>query len=97
MRVKNVNATAYNTCRCGSWLGHWQKFSGQALGITTCAEETCQEWAEVGAHVQKENFADRAWYIALLCNRHNAQRGGSLDLDNDVKLVSANVALTCGS
>jgi len=94
MRVTNINGTSYNTCACGTWLKHWVKFSGQALGISTCAEETCQALADVGAHVQKEGDSDRGWYIVPLCKGHNAQRD-PLDIDDGVKLVSANVALTC--
>ena len=49
MRVKNINGTSAYTCKCGSWLDHWKKFSGQSLS-NYCSEETVlknQKWAHM--------------------------------------------------
>lgn len=95
MKVKNINGTSAKTCKCGSWLDHWKKFSGQPLPAN-CAEVTCSQKPEVGAHVQKDSATDSNWYIVPLCKTHNAQTGKSLDIRDSVKLASANVSQTCG-
>ena len=95
MRVKNVSGISDDTCNCGSWLGHWKKFSGQPLP-TFCPQITCVQKPAVGAHVQKDNLGDSNWYIVPLCATHDGKKGQSLDISDNVKLVSANVSETCG-
>jgi hypothetical protein len=94
MRVKNLNGTSDNTCKCGSWLKHWKNFSGQTLS-SYCSEKSCTSKPEVGAHVQKENSFDTNWYIIPLCDEHNKKTWGSLEIVDSVALVSANVSNTC--
>jgi hypothetical protein len=94
MKVKNINGTTDNTCKCGSWLDHWVKFSGKSLP-NYCPEKTCVQKPEVGAHVQKDNSNDTNWYIIPLCKTHNGEKDKSLDV-GDITLVSANVSQTCG-
>ena len=95
MRVKNINGTSDNTCKCGTWLEHWKKFSGQSLP-TYCPETKCIQKPEVGAHVQRDNSADTSWYIVPLCKTHNGQTGESIEISDSTKLASANVSETCG-
>lgn len=95
MRVKNINGTSDNTCKCGSWLDHWTKFSRQSLP-SYCVEATCIQKPEVGAHVQKDSSSDTNWYIIPLCKAHNGKKGESLEVSDNVTLVSANVNETCG-
>lgn len=95
MKVKNINGTSQNTCKCDSWLGHWEKFSGQSLPIY-CPEVKCTQKPEVGAHVQKDSSTDSSWYIVPLCKAHNGETGKSLEISGSVTLVSANVSETCG-
>ncbi len=95
MKVRNVNGTSDNTCRCGSWLDHWKKFGGQSIP-TYCSEKTCIQKPEVGAHVQKDGLIDNSWYIIPLCKIHNGKKGESIDVSDTVKPVSANVKETCG-
>jgi len=95
MKVKNINGTSDNTCKCDSWLDHWKNFSGQSLS-KHCSEKSCIEKPEVGAHVQKDSYTDTDWYIVPLCKTHNGETGESLDIVDSVKLVSANVSETCG-
>ncbi len=95
MRVNNINGTSDNTCKCGSWLKHWKNFSGQAIP-TYCSEKRCTQKPELGAHVQKDNSSDKSWYIIPLCKSHNGETGKSLEISDNVKLVSANVQETCG-
>lgn len=94
MKLKNINGTSDNSCRCGSWLDHWKKHSGQSVHI--CPVAYCLKKAEVGAHVQKHSSSDNSWYIVPLCKSHNAEKGKSVDVIGTVTLVSANVGQTCG-
>lgn len=95
MKVNNVNGTSASNCKCGSWLEHWKKFSGQS-SPAYCSEKACTKKPDVGAHVQKDNSTDKGWYIVPLCAGHNQQTGKSLDLMESVTLVTANVSQTCG-
>ena len=95
MKVNNINGTSQNVCKCGSWLDHWKKFSGQAFP-TYCSEKSCTQKPEVGAHVQKDSSYDTNWYIVPLCKGCNGKTGNSLEISDSVKLVSANVSETCG-
>jgi hypothetical protein len=95
MKVININGTTDKTCKCGSWLEHWKKFSGQ-LFPSYCPVVRCYQKTEVGAHVQKDSAFDRSWYIVPLCKTHNAKTGQSLEISDSTKLVSANVSETCG-
>jgi hypothetical protein len=95
MRVSNINGISDNACECGSWLGHWKKFSGQSLP-TFCPQVTCVQKPAAGAHVQRGNSGDSNWYIVPLCTAHNGKKGQSLDIGDSVTLVSANVSKTCG-
>lgn len=95
MKVNNLNGTTYDTCKCGSWLEHWKKYSCQTLP-THCPEETCTQAPTVGSHIQKDSSTDRSWYIVPLCSRCNAKTGESLEVSDHVTLVVANVDSTCG-
>lgn len=92
--VKNIYGTSNNTCKCDSWLSHWEKFSGKIAGM--CSKTNClSDENLVGAHVKLVNSQDDSWYIAPLCGRHN-QMYEAIDIGR-VTLVSANVSETCGS
>jgi hypothetical protein len=94
MKVRNINGTSDNPCKDGSWLQHWKNFSGQPLP-SYCSEKSCRQKPEAGAHVQKDSSTDKGWYIVPLCAKHNA-KASELELVDSIKLVSANVAETCG-
>ena len=97
MKVSNINGTSDNTCNCGSWLNHWKKYnSGRQAVPTYCPVNSCYSKAEVGAHVQKDSYSDKSWYIIPLCSEHNRKISGSLDVTDTVSLASANVSETCG-
>jgi len=91
-KVKNINGTSDNTCKCGSWLKHWEKFSGQTT--TYCTEKSCLETELLGAHVQKADSIDNNWYIIPLCKTHNKSTG-TIDISDTYTLVSANKKETC--
>ncbi len=92
MKITNINGTSQRACACGSWLKHWEKFSGQKAAY--CPATACFKSDLVGAHVQKANSFDDKWYIYPLCNAHN-QRPGTLDVSDSFKLVSADENETC--
>ncbi len=92
-KIKNINGTSALKCKCGTWLGHWKKHSGQSAYF--CSEKTCINTSLVGAHVKKAESLDNNWYIVPLCVAHNFSVG-TLEISDSVKLVSANVSNTCG-
>lgn len=89
--VQNPNGS---TCSCGTWLDHWNKFSGQTVPVH-CPLLMCVERAEIGAHVRKEGGADNTTYILPLCKRHTSQPGETIVVNDYLKLVSANITETC--
>lgn len=94
MKVKNINGTSDNSCKCTSWIAHWQKYSGQTTEF--CQATSCLNKDVVGAHVKKGgDSTDQSWYIYPLCNAHN-KYVGELEVSDFYKLVSANVSETCG-
>ena len=96
MKVKNINGTSQSSCKCGTWLNHWKRFSG-ATAPTYCPVKDCLKKDLVGAHVQKDSSFDRDWYIVPLCSGHNGQTGSALDVADHVTLVPANVSETRGN
>lgn len=96
MKVNNINGTSYDTCKCASWLDHWKKFSNDKLP-QYCPVWLCFRKSEVGAHVQKDSYSDKNWYIVPLCKKHNGETGKSLEIRGTIKLASANVSETCGN
>jgi hypothetical protein len=94
MKIRNINGTSDTTCKCGSWLKHWENFSRQARP-SYCAASDCLKQELVGAHVQKGGAStDQKWYIYPLCADHN-KHTGELDVSDSYKLVSANKKETC--
>ena len=94
MKIKNINGISRNTCTCGSWLDHWKKFSHQS--ITYCAVNTCVQKDIVGALVQRDDPKDNGWYVIPLCKKHSDAKGQSLEVGVVYRIVTANVAETCG-
>ncbi len=93
MKLRNINGTSGRVCACGSWLKHWEKFAGRSA-YDYCPADGCLEKKLVGAHVQKDDAADKSWYIVPLCAKHNA-KSDSLTVPDWVTLVSANLSETC--
>ena len=92
MKVKNINGTSQNKCKCGSWLQHWRNFSKQTA--TECRAKGCSRNNLLGAHVQKDVDYDNRWYIVPFCHEHN-KAVGSVELVVGTKLVPANKSETC--
>lgn len=94
MVINNINGITESSCKCGSWLQHWAKFSGVKIPCC-CAVYGCNEEAKVGAHVNKEGD-HRDWYIVPLCYKHNQIKNEMLNLKRDTVLVPAVVGEGCG-
>jgi len=94
-RVRNIEGTSENVCNCGSWLAHWEKFSGRKAAY--CAELGCSSPATVGGHVTKEWVNGGRWYIIPLCSEHNSMKGKAFEVIDSTTFVSANVKETCGN
>jgi len=93
-KFKNLMGTGEKTCKCSSWLKHWENGNGKTANL--CMEKTCTKKAEVGAHVKKVDSVDNAHYIIPLCKTCN-KLDKEFELYNSPTLVSANVSETCGS
>ena len=94
MKVKNLNGTSQTTCKCGSWLEHWENFSGKKAP-KYCVVSECTKKNLVGAHVQKDSYADKGWYIIPICKSCNGKHGQDLIISDSTTLVSANKRKTC--
>ena len=71
MLVKNVNGSGRFDPPAGysSWLHYWEVKTGRKVSF--CTTSDCWFMDLVGAHVQKANSDDKAWYIVPLCNSCN--------------------------
>lgn len=94
MKVKNLNGTSQTTCKCGSWLKHWESFSGKKAP-KYCVVNNCLSTDLVGAHVQRDSYADKSWYIIPICKSCNGKHGQDLTISDSTTLVSANKSKTC--
>jgi hypothetical protein len=98
MKIKNINGNpaSQTTCKCGSWLKHWQNYGGgRRPAFCIVCDPDCLEKANVGAHVQKPN--DDKWYIAPLCVMHAADSEAVLNIATTWPLVIADKTITCES
>lgn len=93
MEVTNINGRSDDTCKCGSWLEHWRKFSWGKRPC--CSVAGCSARQAVGVLVQKVYPADGFWYVVPVCPEHS-RASGTLIIDDFVPLVSADVSGTCG-
>jgi len=96
MKIKNLNNTTDNDCKCNSWLDHWLKFSDKSSLPKSCGIGGCSAKPDVGAHVKKVDSVDNKWYILPVCYSHNARKNEEFEKKNDVELVIADVTKTCG-
>jgi hypothetical protein len=96
-KIKNINGTASHatTCSCGSWLEHWETFSGMPRPHECIVSDPdCLEKEVMGTHVQKAND-DFTWYIAPLCKAHSSAKNKELNISDAWPLVEANPTTTC--
>lgn len=93
MKLRNINKISEPSGKCGSWLKHWEKFSGQKIP-PYCPVSVCMKTDLAGAFVQKGTGTDRSWYIIPLCSDHSRPTV-ELEINDDVKLVPADKKETC--
>lgn len=89
--VLNLSGTGERVCSCGSWLRHWENFSG--FSTKFCQVDKCLSTDIVGAHI-KIAGGDDTTFILPLCREHN-QFSGILVVAETFPLVLANKSLTC--
>ncbi len=94
MLVKNLNGTSRRACRCGNWLEHWRRFSGELGIICSCC--FCNETATEGCHVQKATSPDENWYIIPVCHACNMKSGENLHIWDQTSLIPATEHPLCG-
>ncbi len=100
--LPGANATQAAQAGNAGTPGFWDAFGcARELDTTaapvSCPVIGCSNKAEVGAHVQKDDSADKSWYVIPLCKKHNSETGKALEVrDDPTLLAAANVALTCG-
>ncbi|NOR44521.1 MAG: hypothetical protein GQ534_02960 [Candidatus Delongbacteria bacterium] len=92
MIVKNLKNTSDNTCKCNSWIDHWERYTKN--NAIFCSVQKCVDQAKVGAHVLKVSSTDKDWYIVPLCYSCN-KSDNNLDIGS-TSLALANVNDTCG-
>ena len=90
-----IAAPSGSNCSCGSWLDHWNKFSGQPAAFL-CPATMCVDKTEVGAHVQKEGDGSKPAYIIPVCKNHASQIGQTITVNDYIPLVSTDISETCG-
>lgn len=94
-KIKNINGTSDNKCKCGTWIDHWKKYNIQRQTLPIfCPTKGCLEKPTVGAHVQKDSFLDNSWYIVPLCVSCN-KSASPLEIADYISLAPANKATTC--
>jgi hypothetical protein len=94
MRVKNLNGTAQDKPRSGSWLRHWEEVSGQNAWM--CFVQGCIRRPIEGGRVQKDTGVDRGWYVIPLCTECNGKQGQDLDIWDAARLVLATERVAVG-
>src|ERR1700689_5526113 len=92
VKVKNIDKHAQSTCKCGSWLKHWEKSSGHR--ITYCPVDGCLNKDLVGTLFQKVEDNDQSWFVGPLCQFHS-RATGELIVAEAYTLVPADTSLTC--
>lgn len=87
----NKNGTGTRTCKCGSWMDHWIKFSKESWP-TSCSVANCSSPPTLGAHIiNPEVQGERIVPMCYSCNGLDTQ----FNLKGGVSLVKANTSETC--
>ena len=88
----NREGTSDKTCKCGTWLKHWENISKLELPYT-CRVDNCNNAVEVGAHIHNP-ITHSADYIVPMCKACNA-RIDRFHLKDETIIVLAEKYLTC--
>jgi hypothetical protein len=92
--IKIVTDPEKKLCRCGTWLDHWNKFSG--LKVRICGIKECPGFDLMGVKVQKADSEDDKIYIIPVCSAH-ADSKEILETYDSITLVSSDIKTTCGT
>ena len=92
-RIKILDQITSHTCRCDSWLAHWEKSSDEKAEC--CAVENCTTSDDLlGIPVRIANSWDNNRYIVPLCKKHSNCR---YELNVTSKLVPAYNKVICNT
>ena len=100
--VINLKGTGSKVCTCGSWIVHWESFSGKIA--KECTIKGCDEESVLGAHIKLYGIEAKSkdgedlsntHFIVPMCDSHN-KRADVLILKKGVIVVKANISETCG-
>ena len=92
--VRNASGTGERECSCGSWIKHWENFSG--IKVRTCRRKGCSGNDLDGAHVKLWNGDNNKEYIVpLCCGCNQIAVGEKIELKEGTLLVRANKSETC--
>ena len=80
-------------CKCGSWIKHWEKFSGKTRD--KCSVVGCTEDAMKGAHIEFVDGNISRWYIMPVCESHNPPTNEEVTVKSNTVFVPVRKDLTC--
>jgi len=87
MLVHNLNDTSDNSCRCGTWIRHWENYRNKhAVNCVACHKHT----TTIGAHVQKTYSNDQRSFIVPLCYSCN-KNTDDFDVPDDALIPAMNL------
>ncbi len=88
-----ASSASRESCTCGSWLKHWERFSEQTTQY--CQVIGCLNRDVVGALVQIAGGYDKNGYVYPMCRKHS-RSVEELEISETFALVPAEPRLTCG-
>ncbi|EHU0329790.1 hypothetical protein RUX70_004440 [Vibrio vulnificus] len=98
VKIKNAKGTGDRSCKCASWIKHWEKYSNKSAN--KCVVDGCNNSANVGAHITRPNAKSEDYkthpYIVPFCSSHNGKHGEEFYSKINTTFVWANVKETCG-
>ncbi len=91
VNVVSIVTAVEEKCSChDSWLHHWYEYLAlknrldlPEISFVKCANEGCNNKAEVGAHIHAERYGKAAYIVPLCYNCHNRQGRNSFEIPED--------------
>lgn len=91
---QNATDTADESCFCGSWKKHWERYSGRTWPHL-CSVSGCTNRAEVGAHVKRPFVNNQVWIIPMCSECNNPYNTSFFTIKQGTNPVPADPKLTC--
>lgn len=88
----NKGGTGERSCSCTTWKQHWMNCS-QKSWPASCFVKGCSNSPVLGGHIYNSTVTGE--YIIPMCSSCNGLKD-KFNLKNEVILISANKAETCG-